>query len=108
DGNIAVFRITSFSRSTTGRIAEGLADIQRQGGGRLAGIVLDLRNNPGGLLDQAVSLANLFIHDGPIVSTTGRHPASHQHFAAAGDSIDPRTPLVVLINGRSASAAEIV
>jgi carboxyl-terminal processing protease len=70
--------------------------------------VLDLRNNPGGLLDQAVSLANLFIHHGPIVSTVGRHPASKQYFTAAGDSIAPRTPLVVLINGRSASAAEIV
>jgi len=108
DGNIAVFRITSFNRSTTARIAEGLADIQRQSGGHLAGIVLDLRNNPGGLLDQAVSIANLFIPDGPIVSTVGRHPASHQYFAATGNSIAPRIPLVVLINGRSASAAEIV
>src|SRR5204862_7065544 len=108
DGNIAVFRITSFSRSTTGRIAEGLADIQRQSGGHLAGIVLDLRNNPGGLLDQAVSLANLFIHDGPIVSTVGRHPASHQYFAAAGRSVASQVPIVVLINGGSASSSEIV
>jgi carboxyl-terminal processing protease len=108
DGDIAVFRIASFNHSTTQRIAEGLADIQRQTGGRLAGVVLDLRGNPGGLLDQAVSLTDLFIHDGPIISTVGRHPASHQYFAAAGDSIAPRTPLVVLINGGSASAAEIV
>jgi carboxyl-terminal processing protease len=108
DGNIAVFRIASFNRSTTQRIAEGLAEAGRQTGGPLAGIVLDLRGNPGGLLDQAVSLADLFIHAGPIVSTVGRHPASRQYFAAAGDSIAPRTPLVVLINGGSASAAEIV
>ncbi len=108
DGDIAVFRIASFNHSTTQRIAEGLAEIQRQTGGRLAGVVLDLRGNPGGLLDQAVSLADLFIHDGPIVSTVGRHPASHQYFAAARDSIAPRTPLAVLINGGSASAAEIV
>jgi carboxyl-terminal processing protease len=108
NGNVAVFRITSFNRSTTRRIAEGIAEMQRQTGAQPSGIVLDLRNNPGGLLDQAVSLANLFIHHGPIVSTVGRHPASKQYFTAAGDSIAPRTPLVVLINGRSASAAEIV
>ncbi len=108
DGDIAVFQIASFNRSTTQRIAEGLAEVQRQTGGPLAGIVLDLRGSPGGLLDQAVSLADLFIRDGPIVSTVGRHPASHQYFAASGTGIAPLTPLAVLINGGSASAAEIV
>ncbi len=108
DGDIVVFRIASFNHSTTQRIAEGLAQAERQPGGRLAGVVLDLRSDPGGLLDQAVSLADLFIHDGPIVSTVGRHPASRQYFAAAGDSIAPRIPVVVLINGGSASASEIV
>jgi carboxyl-terminal processing protease len=108
DGNIAVFRITSFNHSTTQRIAKGLADAEQQTGGHLAGIVLDLRGNPGGLLDQAVSLADLFIAKGPIVSTVGRHPASRQYFAAAGDSIAPHLPIVVLINGGSASASEIV
>ncbi len=108
DGDIAVFRIASFNRSTTQRIVEGLAEIHQQTGGRLAGIVIDLRGSPGGLLDQAVSLADLFIPDGPIVSTVGRHPASHQYFAASGRGIAARTPLAVLINGGSASAAEIV
>jgi carboxyl-terminal processing protease len=108
DGNIAVFRVASFNRSTTQRIAEGLKEAEQQAGGHLAGIVLDLRGNPGGLLDQAVAVADLFIHDGPIVSTVGRHPASHQNFVAAGDSIAPHTPLVVLVNGGSASASEIV
>jgi carboxyl-terminal processing protease len=108
DGDIAVFHIASFNRSTTQRIAEGLGQVQQQTGGRLAGIVLDLRGSPGGLLDQAVSLADLFIHDGPIVSTVGRHPASQQYFAASGAGIALRTPLAVLINGASASAAEIV
>jgi len=108
DGDIAVFQIASFNHSTTQRLAEGLAEAQRQTNGRLAGIVLDLRGNPGGLLDQAVSLAGLFIHDGPIASTVGRHPASHQYFAAAGDSVAPHLPIVVLINGGSASASEIV
>jgi carboxyl-terminal processing protease len=69
---------------------------------------LDLRGNPGGLLDQAVSLADLFIREGPIVSTVGRHPASHQYFAASGHSLAPVLPIAVLINGGSASSSEIV
>lgn len=108
DGDVAVFQVLSFNQSTTEKLAEGLAEALRQSGGRLAGIVLDLRGNPGGLLDQAVSLADLFIHDGPIVSTVGRHPASHQYFAASGHSVTPQIPIVVLINGGSASSSEIV
>lgn len=108
DGNIAIFRVASFNQSTTQRVTEGLIEAQRQANGRLAGIVLDLRGDPGGLLDQAVSLSDLFIAKGPIIATVGRHPASHQYFAATGHSIAPSTPLVVLINGGSASASEIV
>ena len=108
EGDIAIFQILSFNQSTTERLTEGLAEARRQTGGRLAGIVLDLRGNPGGLLDQAVSLADLFIHDGPIISTVGRHPASHQYFAASGHSVVPQIPVVVLINGGSASSSEIV
>ena len=107
-GGIAVFQILSFNQSTTERLAEALAETRRQSGGRLAGIVLDLRSNPGGLLDQAVSLSDLFIQNGPIVSTVGRHPASHQYFAASGHSVAPQVPIVVLINGGSASSSEIV
>jgi carboxyl-terminal processing protease len=108
DGGIAVFHIVSFNQSTTQRLAEGLAEARRQTGGRLAGVVLDLRGNPGGLLDQAVSLADLFIHTGPIVSTVGRHPAAQQYFAASGRSVAAQIPVVVLINGGSASSSEIV
>jgi carboxyl-terminal processing protease len=108
DGNVAVLRITSFNHNTTQRIATEITEAQRKAGGRLAGIVLDLRGNPGGLLDQAVSLTDLFVNDGPIIATTGRNPAAHQYFAAAGDSIAPKLPIVVLINGGSASASEIV
>lgn len=108
DGNIAVFRITSFNHSTTQRIASGLADAERQAGGRLAGVVLDLRGDPGGPLDQAVSLSDLFVPSGTIVSTVGRHPAAKQYFAARGDAVAPNVPIVVLINGGSASASEIV
>jgi len=108
DGGVAVLRVNSFNHSTTQRVAEALAEAQRQNGGRLAGIVLDLRSNPGGVLEQAVSLADLFLHHGSIVLVAGRHPASRQHFAASGRSVAPQTPLAVLINGGSASASEIV
>lgn len=108
DGNIAVFRITSFNHSTTQRIASSLADAKRQAGGHLAGVVLDLRGDPGGLLDQAASLANLFVANGTIVSTIGRHPGAKQYFGAHGDAVAPDVPVAVLINGGSASAAEIV
>jgi carboxyl-terminal processing protease len=108
DGNVAVFRIASFNQSTTQLLTESINNEERAAGGHLAGIVLDLRGNPGGLLDQAVNLADMFIAKGPIIATVGRNPASHQYFAASGHSIAPTIPLVVLVNGGSASASEIV
>jgi carboxyl-terminal processing protease len=108
DGNIAIFRVASFNQSTTQRVTEGLIEAERQVNGHLTGVVLDLRGDPGGLLDQAVSLSDLFIAKGPIISTVGRHPASHQYFAATGHAMVPSTPIVVLVNGGSASASEIV
>jgi carboxyl-terminal processing protease len=108
DGGIAVFQVTSFNQNTTQQIVEALATLKDTPGLPLRGIVLDLRGNPGGLLDQAVSLADVFIAAGPIVSTIGRHPASHQFFEASGDSVAPQIPVVVLINGSSASSSEIV
>ena len=108
DGGVAIFQIASFNQNTTQQIVDVLTRLKREMGSQLRGIVLDLRGNPGGLLDQAVSLSDVFIPSGPIVSTVGRHPASHQFFEASGDSIAPRMPLVVLINGGSASSSEIV
>jgi carboxyl-terminal processing protease len=108
NGNIAIFRIANFNQSTTQHLAEALGETRRQAGGQLAGIVLDFRGDPGGLLDQAVSLADLFVRDGPIASTTGRHPKSHQRFAASGRAVAADIPIAVLINGGSASASEIV
>jgi carboxyl-terminal processing protease len=108
DGGTAVFQVTSFNQNTTQQIVEALATLKHTPGPPLRGIVLDLRGNPGGLLDQAVSLADVFIAAGPIVSTIGRHPASHQFFEASGDSVAPQIPVVVLINGGSASSSEIV
>lgn len=104
DGGIAIFRISIFNQSTTEQIAGAL----RAGGDRITGVVLDVRGNPGGLLEQAVSLAELFVQDGPIIATVGRNPASHQYFAASGHAIAPRVPIVVLVNGGSASASEIL
>jgi carboxyl-terminal processing protease len=104
DGGIAIFRIAIFNQSTTEQIASAL----RAGGDHITGVVLDVRGNPGGLLEQAVTLAELFVQDGPIIATVGRHPASHQFFAASGHAIAPRVPIVVLVNGGSASASEIL
>jgi carboxyl-terminal processing protease len=108
DGGAAVFHVASFNQNTTQQIVEALGRVDRDMGPRLRGIVLDLRGNPGGLLDQAVSLSDVFIAKGPIVSTIGRHPASRQFFEASGDSVAPQIPIVVLINGGSASSSEIV
>jgi carboxyl-terminal processing protease len=108
DGDIAVFRIASFNQNTTRQLVQYLAGALQGPQPKLRGIVLDLRGDPGGLLDQAVSLANVFIAGGPIAATTGRNPASRQLFEATGDSLAPRIPIIVLINGGSASASEVV
>jgi carboxyl-terminal processing protease len=108
DDDVAVIQVASFNQNTTQQIVEALARLKREMGPRLRGIVLDLRGNPGGLLDQAVSLSDVFIPNGPIARTIGRHPASHQLFEASGDSVAPQLPVVVLINGGSASSSEIV
>ena len=108
DDGIAIFHISSFNQDTTQQLVADLDAAQREMGPQLRGIVLDLRGDPGGLLDQAVSLADVFIAKGPIVATVGRNPASRQFFEASGDSIAPLMPIVVLVNGGSASASEIV
>jgi carboxyl-terminal processing protease len=108
EDDIAVLRIASFNQTTGEQVAASLKDIQRERGGRLKGIVLDLRGNPGGLLDQAVALADLFLEHGAIAATVGRNPASRQIFSAAGDAIAGKLPIVVLIDGGTASSSEIV
>jgi carboxyl-terminal processing protease len=108
EGDVAVFHISGFNQNTTQQLVQDLDSLKSQMGPQLRGIVLDLRGDPGGLLDQAVSLADVFLAKGPIVATVGRNPASRQYFEAAGDSVAPRIPVVVLINGGSASASEIV
>jgi carboxyl-terminal processing protease len=107
DGGILVFRIASFNESTARIVAKTLR-AARHAGPPLSGVVLDLRGDPGGLLGQAVALADIFVDKGPIARAIGRNPASRQYFAAAGDAIAPKLPVVILIDGNSASAAEIV
>jgi carboxyl-terminal processing protease len=106
--NIGYVRITSFSEQTDSGLKTALAAIKSASKGNLAGVVLDLRNNPGGLLDQAIAVSDDFLDKGEIVSTRGRNPDDGQRWnAEAGDMLDGK-PLIVLINGGSASASEIV
>ena len=108
-GNIGYLRISSFNDQTTDELRKAIGDISKQIPlDKLAGYVLDLRNNPGGLLDQAVSVSSTFMARGEVVSTRGRRPDETQRFTARGGDLTKGKPLVVLINGGSASASEIV
>ena len=106
--DIGYIRITSFNEQTEVGLNNAMKSIKQQAGNKLRGIVLDLRNNPGGLLDQAVAVANAFIEKGEIVSTRGRRPDDAQRFDAKPGDIAVGLPIAVLINGGSASASEIV
>ncbi|WP_285904874.1 S41 family peptidase [Pseudodesulfovibrio pelocollis] len=99
-------RLTKFHESTTKNMRDEIAQYQKQHA--IKGIVLDLRNNPGGLLGQAVSVADTFIDDGSIVYIQGKDEASRKDFFASKTSDEIKAPLVVLINAGSASASEIV
>jgi carboxyl-terminal processing protease len=109
--NVGYVRITQFNEQATGELKKAIGDLSTQiPPDKLKGFILDLRNNPGGLLDQAVSVSNTFMNRGEIVSTRGRNPEETQRFDArptAGD-LTKGKPLIVLINGGSASASEIV
>lgn len=107
--DVGYLKINSFTEKTFDDLQAAIGDIKRQvPDDRLKGYVLDLRLNPGGLLDQAVSVADAFLDRGEIVSTRGRDPKNITRFdARAGDTIDGK-PMVILVNGGSASASEIV
>src|SRR6202041_1574799 len=108
-GNIGYIRVSSFNEQTTDELKSAISDISKQvPSDSLAGYVVDLRNNPGGLLDQAVSVSSAFMARGEGVSTRGRTPEETQRFTARGGDLIKGKPLVVLINGGSASASEIV
>jgi len=99
--------ITNFQENTTEDLRQALADMDA-GSGPLKGLVLDLRDNPGGLLNQAISVADLFLDKGEIVSIKGRLDRNTKAFRARDDEVSYSFPMIVLINGGSASASEIV
>ena len=108
EDTVAYLRVRSFSEQTAKSLKKEVKKIKKQVGGKLIGAVIDLRNNPGGLLDQAIEMADLFIERGEIVSTGGRIPDSNDRFNAVRGDVLNGLPIVVLINGGSASASEIV
>ena len=108
DDDIALLRVSRFNAATADHLAEALDETLGALGPEAAGIILDLRGNPGGLLGQSVAVADLFVRRGEIISTRGRHPDSLQHYPAADDDRAHELPMVVLLDGRSASGAEIV
>ena len=105
---VGYIRITSFNEQTEKGLKKEMAKIKEEIGSDLQGIVLDLRNNPGGLLDQAIAVADAFLDKGEIVSTRSRRPEDTQRFNAKPGDLSGQLPIVVLINGGSASASEIV
>ncbi|MFZ4712289.1 MAG: S41 family peptidase [Bacteriovoracaceae bacterium] len=111
DNNYAFVRLTQFQKRSADSIAEALEKLAKdaKAKGGLKGIILDLRNNPGGLLDEAVDVSSLFLKEGIVVSTEGRDPNNKEiRYVNRSGFKDTETPMIVLINGASASASEIV
>jgi carboxyl-terminal processing protease len=109
EGNdIAYVRLSSFNEQTEGALRRAMTSMRNQAGTNLKGVILDLRNNPGGLLDQAVQVADDFLDQGEIVSTRARRPEDAQRWNARPGDIAQGLPMVVLVNAGSASASEIV
>ena len=109
DNNIIV-RVTTFNEQTTPNIKKGIKEKITELGGieNVTGFVIDLRNNPGGLLSEAISVSDMFLHQGEIVSTRGRTANQAKRYSASKGDLAEEKPIVVLINGGSASASEIV
>ena len=110
EGNTVVLRITTFNNQTYPNLVDGLEKQVEEAGGmeNINGIVLDLRNNPGGLLNQAIRVTDAFLEKGEIVSTRGRYSRDSERYNAKAGDLANGKPIVVLINGGSASASEIV
>ena len=110
EGDVGVLRVTQFTQQTFENLQESILKVQEEMGGadNVKGYVLDLRNNPGGLLNQAVAVSDAFLESGEIVSTRGRDPQDMDRYQAEAGDLTSGKPMVVLINGGSASASEIV
>jgi carboxyl-terminal processing protease len=106
--DVAYIRVTQFNEQTTEGVKKAITDLSAQTGDKLKGYVVDMRNNPGGLLDQAISVSDAFLERGEIVSTRGRNAEETQRFNARAGDLTKGKPIIVLINGGSASASEIV
>jgi len=106
--DVGYVRITQFNEQTSEGLKRAISDISAQSGDKLKGFVIDLRNNPGGLLDQAISVSDAFLEKGEIVSTRGRNADETQRFNARAGDLTKGKPIIVMINGGSASASEIV
>ena len=108
EGDAGYVRITNFSEQTARDVKKAVDQLKETLGGRIKGYVLDMRNNPGGLLDQAVQVSDMFLDRGEIVSTRGRSQQNLSRYNAKRGDVTDGKPIIVLINGGSASAAEIV
>ncbi|MDP6351845.1 MAG: S41 family peptidase [Alphaproteobacteria bacterium] len=108
EGDIGYVRVTSFNEQTEPGLKKAIEELDAEIDGAMKGVVLDLRNNPGGLLDQAVAVSDAFLEQGEIVSTRGRKLEGAQRYNARPGDLASGLPVVVLINGGSASASEIV
>jgi carboxyl-terminal processing protease len=106
--DVVYIRVTQFNEQTTEGVRKAVNELTTQTGDKLKGFVIDLRNNPGGLLDQAISVSDAFLERGEIVSTRGRNAEETQRFNARAGDLTKAKPVIVLINGGSASASEIV
>jgi carboxyl-terminal processing protease len=106
--DVGYIRITQFNEQTTEGLKKAIADLAAQNGDKLKGFIIDLRNNPGGLLDQAIGVCDAFLEKGEIVSTRGRNADETQRYNAKPGDLTKGKPVIVLINGGSASASEIV
>lgn len=108
EGDVAVIRITTFTEQTEDGLEKAVQQAKAKIGNRLRGVILDLRNNPGGLLDQAIAVSDAFLESGEVVSTRGRRASDTQRYNARSGQIFAGMPVVVLVNQGSASASEIV
>ncbi len=107
-GDIAHIKLTGFNKGTPEALKTALETAAAEIGSGMAGIILDMRDNPGGLLDRSITTASLLLDSGTVLTTEGRHPDSRMTFRSSGTALLARVPMVALMNGRSASAAEIV
>lgn len=107
-GDIALIHLTGFNSATTDNLKSAIDKARAEMGKDMAGVIIDMRSNRGGLLDQAQTVSELFINNGTIFSTQGRHPDSRRTYKSSSATKNGELPIVVLMNGGSASAAEIV